>query len=79
MRCSQVLPFRASLSTWSKGNTVSKAMLLPLSPPTSLEEVMVPCGGGIGVGGDFALPESFHILNALVRVVEPIFKEPEKR
>lgn len=54
-------------------------MLLPLSPPTSLEEVMVPCGGGIGVGGNFALPESFHILNALVRVVEPIFKEPEKR
>lgn len=66
------------MSTWSKGITVSKATLLPLSPPTSLEEVTVLCGGGVGAVAVFALPESFHILNALVRVVEPIFKEPEK-
>lgn len=29
-------------------------------------------------GGDHALPESLHILSALVRVVEQVFKEPEK-
>lgn len=34
--------------------------------------------GRVGVGGDYALPESLHILNALVRVVEQVFKEPEK-
>lgn len=32
----------------------------------------------MGVGGTSALHESFHVLNALVRVVEPIFKEPDK-
>ena len=32
----------------------------------------------MGAGDDYALPESLHILNALVRVVEQVFKEPEK-
>lgn len=54
-------------------------MLLSSSPPPSLEGNNGTLGrAGVGVGGDYALPESLHILNALVRVVERIFKEPEK-
>lgn len=67
------------MSTWWKEISVKKAMLLSLRPPPSLEEDNGTLGRGrVGVGGDYALPESLHILNALVRVVEQVFKEPEK-
>lgn len=54
-------------------------MLLPSSPPPSLEEDNDTLGTGVleGRGGDHALPESLHTLSALVRVVEQVFKEPE--
>lgn len=50
-------------------------MLLPPSLPPSLEGD----SDTLGTGDDYSLPESLHILSALVRVTEKIFKEPEKR
>lgn len=66
------------MSTWWKEIAVKKAMLLPSSPPPSLEGDNDTLGTGVAEGGDHALPESLHILSALVRVVEQVFKEPEK-